>query len=397
MQTKSKNPLTNLKEFDGDLKEILNQKKNALTAFSLEITLTEGCNWNCEYCFEGNIKKTEKKDKLTENPQVLLDTIDKILESEWFKSKFDFMNIDFWGGEPTLNLPLMKLVLEHYQDNERVSFFLYTNGSRVKELLPLVLSLKDKPSLSKDKMLIQISYDGNPIHDIRRLDKKGNSTSAGTREAMDLLYNNQVLFQLKSTLMPKDFKHMSQAWDDMNKLKQKYGNLVNYAPTIDYFTVEYNDEHYSDLEKSLLEIAQKEIKTNKELDKFTFSWFGNDNKSVCGSGKYMCAIDINGNVHFCHGCIYGNKLRFANIYTDDKIFEGIKKNNEMLQGNSYDIECEKCEATTCLRCNYLKYLSSNKKNFIDKFYDFRSQPELCRYYKLVGKIDRAVREVLRRK
>jgi len=395
MPDKSRNLLTRLRQFNNDLNKILEDKK--YKSFTFEVTLTEGCNWNCEYCFEGNVKKTSKKNRLTENPQVLLNTIDKILNGKWFKEKFDRMNIDFWGGEPTLNLPLMKIILDHYENDERVSFFLYTNGSRINKLIPLIQDLKDKPALSKEKILVQISYDGNPIHDMRRLDCAGNATSNIAKKAMGALFSHQIPFHLKSTLMPKDFIHMPEAWDDINELRKMYGNRVNYSPTIDYFTVDFNEQYYKDLEQSLLKIAKKELENNKTVENFTFAWFGRENKVACGSGKYMCAVDINGNVHFCHGCIYGDHMRFANIYKDDKIFKGIARNNEMLKDSVYDLECEKCVATTCLRCNYLKYLNSKKSKFIDRFYDFKSQPDLCKYYQLAGKIDRAVREIAWRK
>jgi len=379
----------NLNQFDEDIEEIKG-KQLSRKSFSVEVTLTEGCNWNCEYCFEGVEKKTKKVHMLNKNPKPLLDFIDNMMESDWFKDRFDYLNIDFWGGEPTLNLKLMNLILQKYKDEERVRFFIYTNGSKMEDLIPLILPLKDLDCKGKEKILVQVSYDGNPIHDLRRLDCNGKQTSRIVKSALSLLFKNDIPCQLKSTLMSKDFKYMSECWDDIHTLRKQYGESMNYAPTIDYYTTSYNEEHYKDLERNLLDIAKKEILNSKERNKFTLSWFSSPHKSVCGSGKSMFAVDINGNVHFCHGCIYGNQLCYANIYQDEKLLDRLKRNYDMLDFKVYNDECERCEATVCLRCNYLKYKTSKKNKFTDKFYDLTAQPDLCRYYKLIGKISRAI-------
>ena len=385
---------TKIQQFGKEIDEIVENVPKS--GFSIEITLTEGCNWDCEYCFEGSVKETCKKHRLNEDPEPLFKTIDQVFEQEWFNEN-DSLKIDFWGGEPSLNLSLMKQILDRYKDDRRVSFFLYTNGSRMDKVIPLLLPLRDLPCNEKNKVLVQVSYDGNPIHDLRRLDKKGNATSDIAKKAMDLLFLNKIVFHIKSTLMPKDFCRMSEAWDDIFQLRQKYGNNINYAPTIDYYTDAYTEKNYRDLETAVLDIAFKEASLNKRRENFLLGWFARPNKAVCGSGRNMFAIDINGNVHFCHGCIYGNKLQYSNIYEDDTLFEKLERNREMLDVKVYNEECEKCVATTCIRCNYQKYLNSDKKRFTDKFFDFTSQPYLCEYYKLIGKIDRALTTIIGRK
>lgn len=365
--------------------------------FSFEVTLTEGCNWNCEYCFEGKDKITGKKHLLNKKPEVLIDSIKNVLDDEWFNETFDGANIDFWGGEPTLNLDLMKKIFDSFIDDDRVRFFIYTNGSRVNKLLPIIWDLKERTSRNSSKILIQVSYDGNPIHHIRRIDSEGNGTSKIAVEAMDLLFTHGFQFQIKSTIMPKDFMYLPYAWDDISFLRERYGNMIGYAPTIDYYNTEFKDEYLDDLEKSLLEISRLEYAYFKEHDDFLLTWFQKSGKRQCGIGKSMCAIDIDGHVYLCHGCIYSgvtDDLTFSNIFNDNKLLDGIKKNYSTLKSFHYDEECESCVATTCLRCNYAKYLNSDKSSFLDKFYDYKSQPELCKYYKLIGKIDRALQSLI---
>jgi len=391
MQNRSKNQ-SQLEVFSTDLTQILRSPQNKKT-FSFEVTLTEGCNWNCEYCFEGKDKITGKKHLLNKNPEVLIDSIKNVLDNQWFNETFDGANIDFWGGEPTLNLDLMKKIFDSFIDDDRVRFFIYTNGSRVNKLLPIIWDLKERTSRNSSKILIQVSYDGNPIHDIRRIDSKGSGTSKVAIEAMDLLFTHGFQFQIKSTIMPKDFMYLPYAWDDILFLQKRYGNMIGYAPTIDYYNVKFKDEYLNELEKGLLEISKREYEYFKEHDSFLLNWFQKSGKKQCGIGKSMCAIDIDGYVYLCHGCIYSgvnDDLTFSNIFNDNKLLEGIKKNYSTLKSFYYDEECESCVATTCIRCNYAKYLNSDKSSFLDKFYDYKSQPELCKYYKLIGKINRAL-------
>lgn len=395
MPAKLKSPLR--KTFDKDLNQILD-KKDDKRSFSFEVTLVEGCNWRCEYCFEGEDKITGKKHLLNKDPNTLIQSIKSVLDDPWFDETFDGMNIDFWGGEPTLNLPLMKRIFDEFIDDERVKFFLYTNGSRIHKLLSIIWPLKDRKSKAGSKLFIQISYDGKVIHDIRRLDSKGKATSSIAVGAMDTLFYYGFTFQLKSTIMPKDFGLLSEAWDDILLLRNKYGNLINFAPTIDYYNVVFKDKYLEALEKSLLKIAKKEYYFFKEHKDFLLVWFQKAGKKLCGSGKTMCAVDIDGNIYFCHGCIYGgaNKdLTFSNIFKDSNLLDGIKRNYASLKSFHYEDECERCIATACIRCNYTKYLRSDKDNFMDKFYDYTNQPELCKYYKLIGKIDRALQKVIR--
>ena len=369
----------------------MNQNK---PSFSFEINLIEGCNWACEYCYEGQDKITGKPHVLNQNPDKLLNAIHAILNNDWFNVTFGNMHIDFWGGEPSLNLKLMKTVMDEFKHDDRVRYFIYTNGSRIPELIETIKDFKDIETFKGNKLDIQVSYDGNPIHDLRRVDKKGRPTSQTTIEGMKLLYDNGFIFKLKSTLMKKDFKRMSAAWDDIYQLRQMFGDRITYAPTIDYYSYDLNEQYLKDLEKSMLEICEKEYHFYKKEGTFLFTWLTTGAyKRLCGSGKCMAAVDIDGKVYFCHGAIYsGNntELQFADIFDTAKLIEGIKKNHERLTYFVYDDECERCVATACLRCSITKYFNSNKNSFIDKFYDLKCQTDLCEYYKLVGKVSRGL-------
>lgn len=366
------------------IKNFKNQIKKP-RKFTVEVNLTEACNFNCEYCFEANKKISGKPHVLNQNPQVLFDAIQYILDSSWFNYHFTKLSIVFWGGEPTLNLELMKLIINEFENDKRVTFMIYTNGSRIPFLIDIIQNVRDR-------FEIQISYDGNPIHDMRRV-RKGQPTSRVVKSGMETLYLNGIDFTLKSTIMPKDFIHMDEAWDDIYKLWQRYGDKIKYSPTIDYYNNVFSEEHLKNLEMAMLVIASKEYHFYKKENRCLLTWFNKKNKAICSSGKSMCAIDIDGNVYFCHGAIYSgpmSEFRYTNIFDKEEMLNAIQLTQEKLEVEIYDDECERCVATTCLRCNHAKCLNSDKTNLVDRFYDMKCQPDLCTYYKLIGKINRAL-------
>ena len=111
----------------------------------------------------------------------------------------------------------------------------------------------------------------------------------------------------------------------------------------------------------------------------------------------MAVIDVNGDVYNCHGAIYSkcsNDFKYANIF-DKNFINNIQKANSLYKNNHVEPdECTECIAGACLRCNVKKYEDSEKETHLDRWYDYPAQKDLCRYYKLVGKIGAAMESII---
>jgi radical SAM protein with 4Fe4S-binding SPASM domain len=312
----------------------------------------------------------------------------EVFNSEWFKSKFSSIKINFWGGEPTLNMEVIDKVTEAFTDDETVTFFIFTNGSNIKELLPILLRFRGRFD-------VQVSYDGEPVN-YRRKTKSGSYTTDIVLKAMQLLRINGIKFQIKSTIGYSDFHDLPEVWEDFKSIRSRYGDKIRYAVTVDYHHIEF-EKYKDDIETALLEVAKKELKYHKENDRFLSNIFA-ATKKYCGCGKKMLTIDIDGKAYYCHGCIYSDKkddFVFGSV-EDDDFLDKIKNNYKQFYNNQPVIdECETCSALACLRCNVTKYEDSLKNEFNDKWYDYTSQQELCKYYMLAGKIGRAMLNVLK--
>jgi uncharacterized protein len=362
--------------------------------YGLEITTTQACNFQCSYCFERNHQPEEQ----LLDARLIIKRVNQLLEAEWFRKQYSGIKLILWGGEPTMNMPLCKTLMEAFRKNERIAFFLYTNGSTIDNLMPTLRRLKEQPFVKEgmSKVTIQVSYDGNPLHDLNRKDRCGETTSRIVLHAIRELHKYGIEFGLKATLTWKDYKHISESWDDFNMLHRIFGSKIKYALTVDYYNVEFS-KYKNIIEQKLVEIAQKEIKFFKKHGYFLSNIF-RSNKAICATGKSMCCIDVNGDVYNCHGSIYSkcsNDFKYTNIF-DKNFINNIQRANKLYRDNHIEPdECIECIAGACLRCNVKKYEESNKETHLDRWYDYPAQKDLCRYYKLVGKVGAAVESILR--
>ncbi|MGL4953536.1 MAG: radical SAM protein, partial [Culicoidibacterales bacterium] len=126
----------------------------------LKINVSHACNLRCSYCYAGNGDYGDKGKIMT------LNTANKIAQFIEGVLK-DVNTITFFGGEPTLNIEVIKFFCERYSN---FNFLMQTNGVNLnnQELLNLIYKYNIK---------VTVSIDGNKaIHDRERKDYKGNPT-----------------------------------------------------------------------------------------------------------------------------------------------------------------------------------------------------------------------------
>lgn len=358
--------------------------------YCIEITTTQMCNLRCSYCFENN-SQLNLSNNLKKDFSLLTKRIDDLLSSDWFKNEFDGLEICFWGGEPIINFKMITKILDKYKDNDMVYFFIYSNGTFPKRLFKMFEELKDRPGPPNiNKFRFQISYDGNPIHDICRRTVSNKPSSQMVIKNVDYLINKGLKIVLKATCPIEYIKYIPECWDDINNLYKKYKKNISYALTLDYHQTLSNDD-LKKAEKALIEVAKKEYKFYKEHGHFLSNIFTR-NKRLCSSGRNMTAIDVDGKAYFCHGAMYCDKkedFSFNSIY-DNNFTKNIKYMYETIPLAKENKICENCVSIMCLKCNIMKYVFSKKTGFVDKFHDFLSQPDHCEYYRIAGRIGRGL-------
>lgn len=373
--------------------------------FHVDLTLTDDCNFSCKYCFErGNFNTHKFKDV-----DLFFSRIDELLASSFFNKNYKLLNIGFWGGEPTLNPEVMDVVVKRYSRENRVKFFLFSNGYDIDSILDLVISHKDQYLMGgHPKFCVQISYDGMPVHDIDRTLRGGKLTSSIVRSNILRLDSLGIPSTIKATITPATFKYLHLAYEDIRDIwhrneSTRHFRANRFFPTIDYHNLEkYTDTELEiskkELEGSLIKIANREIDFFHKYNRFFFAWF-NNNKAICSAGKDMVTVDWDGLVYKCHGCVYEDEKTQHKVSTleDDNFVHHIELSNKM---HSQDfgflpIECQNCEVPFCLKCNVVKFTRSNKQNYLDRWRDYPIQKTLCDFYRINSNVLIAINQILK--
>jgi radical SAM protein with 4Fe4S-binding SPASM domain len=252
---------------------------------------------------------------------------------------------------------------------------------------------------------------------MKRVDHKGNGTSNRVIDNLRLLNakyskhnyvgEDRIYTSVKATLPLDMINHMSDSWDDFYELHQEFENIsVGYSPTIDYVnrTSIDNEVLLSDFKSQIKEIAKKELNFYAKNGRHLMSWFGNgDGRSVCTAGYSMASIDVNGDLHVCHGTMYdtkGKKLlndinSHHNIFEDD-IEVWFEKMTSFFKNPKVPDECHDCVATHCTVCPVMNNVNSDKETVKERWVDNNNKHSNCDLLKEFGRFDRAIQEIIKR-
>ncbi|MCU9809616.1 4Fe-4S cluster-binding domain-containing protein [Paraclostridium sp. AKS46] len=104
---------------DSDNESKVDRTIDPLNFFTIH--LTERCNLKCTYCFEGD----------KGNKDFTLENIDQFIQFVK-ENKLKDITIRFFGGEPLLNIPIIKNIIktvEYNLSDVKVNYNIFTNGT----------------------------------------------------------------------------------------------------------------------------------------------------------------------------------------------------------------------------------------------------------------------------
>ncbi len=358
-------------------------------SINIDLNVTSICNFACTYCSE---QETEKEMELSgnsytgcnlstlhlKNSKVKVETLIKTLGKDPIKMK----KINFWGGEPFINWEMCKAVIDGFMNDEKFSFFFYTNGDFIHIYEK---DLRKYHKLLGDRLEIQVSYDGEWLTNNIRIDKKGIGTADRVIKGWNLLKKIGIKTSLKSVISNEGFPHLFDSFID---LLDKQGF---YGPTPDMWsdrTQEELEKDYEILDEQLTKIASYIYSNNLNPDVFT--WF-RKSKAMCSVGVNMTSIDLDGTMKPCHGFMYRDSQEHT-IGTIDNFTEDFQKGVEKFKP-LYDFkpqECIECDVNFCMKCEASNFFHSSKENYEDKWTDYNSN-QTCQLFKRVDRFNKAIR------
>lgn len=343
----------------------------------IEVAITNKCNCNCSYCFE-NDHSCSNIDEKIQNRQ--LELIEKYCQS-FDINKHSYLVIDFWGGEPTLNMNFIESIIDRTIKYPFVRYHMYTNGILFSNFFRIIRN--KNIDILRNRIQIQLSYDGEPHNTIKRGKFKDQIF-----KTFNLLKENGIHASFKATLSYDMIKHLPDIWKSYEEASKKFGiGYVLYHPTLDTNVNDSNIKYFSDWKKSLKTIAKYELEYIKKNGINLMSWFNEVNdKATCGlNGKIH--LDIDGNIYPCHGCPYSknkNDFYIDNINQIERLDELIDRNVENSKKNT---KCYYCGATFCNQCHVTQV---NSKEYEKTWLSSLGKDKVrCLFFKYFGKIKNA--------
>lgn len=347
---------TELKEVMTELRDLMAQGKlfapdiNVPPTFSdkplvksLCLHVAHDCNLRCKYCFAGT--GDFGHDRGFMSVEVGKRAVDFIIENSGARRHCE---IDFFGGEPLMNMDTVKAVVEYVRQRESETgkvfkLTLTTNG--------VLLNDANIKYLNDNNISLVLSMDGRPeVHDNMRphVDGRGSFDRIlkNVRKTVDSRNGENYYLRGTFTANNLDFAADVLAMADLGF------NLLSVEPVVakdcDYALEE---EHLPKLYQQYEELAVEYLNRKLAGNGFEFFHFNMDinngpcvakRLSGCGAGHEYFAVTPDGDLYPCHQFVGREK------YLLGTVFEGVKETKMPEKFRQAHVlnkpECAKCWA-----------------------------------------------------
>lgn len=278
----------------------LPSKKKSLPPVDIRmITLNvmQSCNLRCTYCYAGDGDYGRQSAMSIEVAKKAID---------FFAAGKPFLEIAIFGGEPLLNFPLVKQIVEYcenYDGNCRFSYRMTTNGTLLTSQIAEYLKAKN--------FKLTVSYDGKKMQNEQRLFPGGKQGSGDLLDAK-LKRLEESLAELRSVTL--------RTTVDRSKLDQfaesYLSNLTSFKYTTAFSRVASNDEVRKFTEQDALKVSQvlekivdeylsagdyEKIMRMANLSSHIWNFEkGVTNGNACSAGLNYLSVSTEGKFFLCH-------------------------------------------------------------------------------------------------
>lgn len=296
------------------------QKMSNSTIKSMCIHIAHDCNLRCEYCFAAKGDFGQGR---------------KLMDFETGKAAIDFLienskgrrnlEIDFFGGEPLMNLEVVKSLVKYARGlegkhNKCFRFTLTTNGLALnqdsidfinKEMSNIVLSIDGRPNVN-DKLRIRIDGRGTYEKIVPLYQKL-------VKERGDKDYYVRGTFTKYNLDFAKDVQHLNSLGFDQ----------ISIEPVVSDESLPYslNESDLPIIFEEYEKLAKELIKAKKEGRGYNFFHFMLDldggpcaikRLRGCGAGSEYIAVTPEGDIYPCHQFVGLSQWKMGSVI-DKKI------------------------------------------------------------------------------
>jgi uncharacterized protein len=313
---------------------------------ALCLFISHSCNLRCRYCFTRRDSSQKTLSHMT--PEVGKKAVDFLLQSDGGR----FREIDFFGGEPLLNFPLVREIVGYARERaslqgKEFSFTLTTNATLLDE--------QAIDFLNREDINVILSLDGRPaVHDLMRSFKNGRGSYKATVTNITRLLqargNNNYYIRGTYTRKNLDFTN------DIRHILELGFSSLSLEPVVssdDSLGLREADLPVLEREYDLLVDLYLEYREKKRP--FQFYHFLLDLEkgpclykrlSGCGAGVDYLAVAADGSLYPCHQFVGMEEFYLGNITAEPFVFN---------RGAGQKLAAASREREACLQC-WARYL-----------------------------------------
>lgn len=333
-------------ESDAMRKKIVEERIKTDEVGMVSLLVVQGCNLRCTYCYgDGG----QYHDSGVMNFDTAKNAVDYLIH----KSNKSKLTICFFGGEPLLNFPLIKKVVEYCHKkientDKTINFSMTTNGT--------LINSEIEEFIIKNRIGVQISLDGD-----RDTQNKNRFDISGRGSYDEVIEKTKRLRELgrlgvRATLTPYN-TNIVKIYEHLESLKFRqiiispafnllsesdYKQITNsYIEWFRYLAGELKKGNYSYVKK-----AKQFLQELQKIDRALVRTV------ACGVGRNLLAIDIHGNVFPCQRFVAIKESCMGNIATGlekQEIF--LKEVNKPMSKKCKNCWCRNLCVSGCSYCN----------------------------------------------
>ncbi|MCR4662161.1 MAG: thioether cross-link-forming SCIFF peptide maturase, partial [Clostridia bacterium] len=306
--------------------QITSFKKNLNEIKALCLHVCHDCNLNCVYCFAGGGTYNTEKDYMSK--EVGKEAIDFLLANSGSRKNLE---IDFFGGEPLLNMDTVKYVVE-YGNKEAskigkvINFTMTTNC--------LLLNEDNINYLNKYMDNVVLSIDGREcIHNATRKTKNG-------KDVYKIILQNAQNFRkvrgdkkyyVRATFTANNLDFVN----DIITLNDNGFDQISVEPVVlkDNDPLALKEEHLSSILNEYDKLTEVYLDRRKNGKWFNFFHFMIDLEhgscqtkrlNGCGAGVDYLAVSPIGEIYPCHQFVGKDDFKIGNVF-DKKLNNNIRE------------------------------------------------------------------------
>ena len=290
-------------------------KTDQTRAYVCMLLVTNACNLNCVYCYESH----------KSNKYMTLEVAQRAIQNAFEKEGFDYVSVQFMGGEPLLGFPLIKEISEWMWENEfskPYELFASTNGTLLND------EMKRWFSKNKDRISLGLSFDGVPMaQDLNRSQSSRHIDFSFFRETWPNMYVKMTvsvdtikyLYDSVVFLEESGFQNIKTDLAYMRGWQTNHLRIWDeeLKKLVTYYSDEEHDNHCSLLDTKIEAVFAKNVSVKR-----------------CGCGEDIVCVDTDGKEYPCQ--------MYAPLSMSKQLFDTVK-DIDFSDGKNFEIpECQQC-------------------------------------------------------